>query len=43
VIGIGVVEPDRGTVNVRGLPVAAYRHANGNAVVVMYEQEVLSD
>ena len=42
-IGIGVVEPDRGTVNVRGLPVAAYRLANGNAVVDMYEQEVLSD
>jgi hypothetical protein len=43
VIGIGVVEPDRGTVNVRGLPVAAYRLANGNAVVVMYEQEELTD
>jgi hypothetical protein len=43
VIGIGVVEPDRGWAEFRGRPVAAYRLANGNAVVLMYETEEITD
>lgn len=43
VIWIAVVEVDRGTAESRGVPVAAYRLANGNAVVVMYETEEMTD
>jgi hypothetical protein len=42
VVGIAVVAADRGGAEFRGVPVAAYRLANGNAVVLMYETESIT-
>ena len=43
VVGIGVVEPNRGMANMRGIPVDAYRLANGHAVVVVYQMKEFTD
>jgi hypothetical protein len=43
VVGVVVVEVDGGRVQFRARPVAAYRLANGNAVVLMYETEEITD
>lgn len=43
VIGIGVVEPNRGTVDLLGLPVAGFRLASGDAVIALYMTEPFTD
>lgn len=43
VIGIGVVEPNRGTVDLRGLPVAGFRLASVDAVIALYMTEPFTD
>lgn len=43
VVGVAVVEVNRGWANLHALPVAAYRLANGNAVVLVYTTQEFPD